>query len=403
LTHCKYVFVHRWRWGDWYGLVFQKVAEQSVLDYSIVEYAYDAITIKKSKIQISNCEIRYNYHSGMSIEVKANPKISRNIISENDYAGIICTLGSHPVLTDNLITLNGIGLVILSSSSPNLGRIEGGINQNPGRNRVLQNEEYDIYNHSGNTIFAQNNAWGTEDFSEIGLNLYDQQDNNQFGSIDFNPLFQTEFESEEVDDLLLLSQNIGSNVDTTIPPTSQASTDIQPSLPVTIPNQDINYNPIPLSVSKEQDFENNTDSLDEINSLPIENLQSLENNPVLIASSDLREDPTASSTDVIDQINYNDVFLEAFLDEGKKNYILKSKIRMNELVLRSMQAGVVRIQVIVDKAGNVESATILKGFNKILDQAALSTARNFRYQPGTINNIPVRFRTIEMFVFSSGI
>jgi len=69
----------------------------------------------------------------------------------------------------------------------------------------------------------------------------------------------------------------------------------------------------------------------------------------------------------------------------------------------AMQAGVVRIQVIVDKAGNVESATILKGFNKILDQAALSTARNFRYQPGTINNIPVRFRTIEMFVFSSGI
>ena len=153
-----------------------------------MEYAYDGITIKKSKIQVSNCEIRYNYHSGLSVDVKSNPKITRNIISENDYAGIICTLGSYPILSDNLITLNGMGLVILSSSKPNLGRLQKGDSYNPGRNRIMQNEEYDIYNHSNKEIFAENNFWSSARLKDIALNLFDNRDDSKYGIIDFNPL-----------------------------------------------------------------------------------------------------------------------------------------------------------------------------------------------------------------------
>ena len=40
-------------------------------------------------------------------------------------------------------------------------------------------------------------------------------------------------------------------------------------------------------------------------------------------------------------------------------------------------------------------------YYKILDNAALNAAKQFRYKPGTVNNRPVRFRTIEVFVFSA--
>ena len=53
------------------------------------------------------------------------------------------------------------------------------------------------------------------------------------------------------------------------------------------------------------------------------------------------------------------------------------------------------------KSGEVEKATILKGFNRILDDVALNTAKRFIYKPGTINGNPVRFRTVEIFVFSA--
>jgi TonB family protein len=59
------------------------------------------------------------------------------------------------------------------------------------------------------------------------------------------------------------------------------------------------------------------------------------------------------------------------------------------------------VQVIVSRSGRVESAKVLRGFNGLLDNAALDAAKKFRYKPGTVNNRPVRFRTIEVFVFSA--
>ncbi len=376
------------RMGDWYGLVFQKVQEQSVLEYCIIEYAYNGVTIKKSRIQISRCEIRYNYHAGVSVEVRANPKLIGNIISENDYVGMICTLGSYPLLTDNLITLNGIGLVILSSSKPNLGYLTEDINYNPGRNRISQNEEYNIYNHSGKEVFAENNIWGTTQFNEIGLKLYDQSDDTKYGLIDIDPLYVEE-EIDQVDDLLLLAQNID-NSETRA--TKPANNQRQFSGNVDTP-QHFSQSPLPQT-----DLEIDT-SGEQISQLPIE----IDDSSPLIASLDSREDPTSNNPVVpepVHQINYNDIFLEVFLDAGKKRYLRKENIKMNELVRRSMQSGLVRIQVIVSKTGKVESATILKGFNKILDSAALSAAKQFLYQPGTINGNLVKFRTVEIFVFN---
>ena len=395
------------RMGDWYGIIFHKVTEQSILDYCVVEYAYVGITIKKSKIQVSNSEIRYNFHSGLSIEVKSNPKISSNIISENDYAGIICTLGSFPILTDNLITSNSMGIVVLSSSQPNLGRMQKGDAYNPGRNRIMQNEEYDVYNHSNKVIFAENNLWSSERLRDVAQNVFDNSDDGKRGVIDYNPLFKEEATTGTVDNLLLLAQ-YNQNPNAAILPVEEQPVAQDQETPESSQPTD----------SKSEILNNNVVVKDSIASLSANIKQNdsitarsilakqIEAEQPILASSQPEAAITTTKQPVqqvktIPQVDYNNIFLEAFLDAGKKEYIQKTNVKVNEILRRTMQSCVVRVQVIVSRNGRVESAKVLRGFNDILDNAALEAAKKFKYKPGTVNNRPVRFRTIEVFVFSA--
>ncbi len=392
------------RMGDWHGIVFHKVTEQSILDYCIVEYAYDGITIKKSKVQVSNSEIRYNYHSGLSIEVKSNPKISSNIISENDYAGIICTLGSYPMLSDNLITSNSMGIVVLSSSQPNLGRMQKGDAYNPGRNRIMQNEEYDIYNHSSKGIFAENNLWSSERLLDVAQNVFDNRDDGKYGVIDYNPLFKKEVAVDTVDNLLLLAQYNQNpnapNLTTTNQENTEELENPEAQLPEEIQAGNLNVESIVV--------EDSTLILkpNDLLSTPSLNSSNIETEPPILASSQPKAEvlvtnqPTQQNENE-PQIDYNNVFLEAFLDAGKKEYIQKSKVKVNEILRLTMQSGVVRVLVIVSRNGRVESAQVLKGVNDVLDNAALEAAKKFKYKPGTVNSRPVKFRTIEVFLFSA--
>ena len=391
------------RMGDWYGIIFQKVTEQSIIDYCIVEYAYEGITINKSKIQVSKCEIRYNYHAGLSIEVKSNPKISGNIISENDYAGIICTLGSYPILSDNLITLNGMGIVILSSSQPNLGRLQKGDSYNPGKNRIMQNEEYDIYNHSNKEVFAENNLWSSPKLNDIAVNLFDNRDDSKYGIIDFNPLYKEEPTTKEVDNLLLLAQNQQINNESA---QSQESPSNQQLSALNKKTETRSETSKTENIAQSNGLADQKQNLKNIEPLDIAKLQAKPVEPPIIASSKpetgISTNEPVAGNETTPQIDYNNIFLEAFLDGGKKEYIMKEKVQLNEIIRRTMQSGIVRIQVVVSKNGYVESAKVLKGFNDVLDEAALKTAKAFQYKPGSINRMPVRFRTIEVFVFSTG-
>ena len=78
--------------GDWYGIELLNPQNISIIDYSIIEYGYDGLSIKKNNPLIRNSQIRLNYNSGINVEVKADPKIIKNIISENGYAGVIASL-----------------------------------------------------------------------------------------------------------------------------------------------------------------------------------------------------------------------------------------------------------------------------------------------------------------------
>jgi TonB family protein len=52
------------------------------------------------------------------------------------------------------------------------------------------------------------------------------------------------------------------------------------------------------------------------------------------------------------------------------------------------------LEVVIDERGNVESAAMRESVNAAYDRNALNATRNWRYQPATLNGIPVKFRKL---------
>ena len=383
------------RMGDWYSVEFLHLKPGTLLDYCIVEYAHNGITIKNSNIIMNNCELRYNYNAGIRTEVKANPEIKNSIISENGYAGLICELGSNPVLTDNLISINRIGVVVFSLSQPNLGHLTPGENYNPGRNSIFSNEEFNFYNHSNKKVFAENNNWGDNGRSAIAIKVYDSDDNNKYGTVDYLPVMRQSGQ-QNLGSMLLLAQN------TNAPPTNSSKT---PAVQKDIkPARSIDNSPTIFSDTTKQ---NTADKiLAEMENLTDEDWDlsnKLDEMSPLIASTTIPEARTrqlpVDSKEVKSQIDYDQVFLELFLDGGKKQYINKHKLDTSRVPRTVWHQGEVRVKVVVDQSGNIESATILRGINDILDHLVIETVKKYEYQSGTINGQLVRFTTSEVFRF----
>jgi TonB family protein len=339
---------------------------------------------------INNSEIRYNYHAGIRTEVKAHPQIINSIISENGYAGLICELGSKPVLTDNLISLNRIGVVVFSLSEPNLGNLRPGESYNPGRNKIYNNEEFNLYNHSNKKIFAENNFWGEETRSSIALKVYDNDDNTKYGTVDYAPVLR-QSSQQNLGSMLLLAQS------TTEPPASTPPTQVSPrqnqsSTKESEPTRQDTTSQISadqnLIAAESVDNEEDTDLSKKLDEMA-----------PLMASISSPEPLAVNSKEVKEQIDYSQTFLELFLDGGKKKYLSKPKLETSQIPRDVWKKGEIRVKVVVDQRGNVESATILRGINEFLNQAVLETVEKYKYQAGKVNGNLVQFTTSEVFRF----
>jgi hypothetical protein len=383
------------RMGDWYSLEFLHLKSGTLMEYCVIEYAHNGLTIKNSHILINNCEVRYNYHAGIRMEVKTTTEIKNSIISENGYAGLICELGSKPVLTDNLISLNRIGVVIFSLSQPNLGNKTPGENYNPGRNNIYNNEEFNLYNHSNKKIVAENNFWGDINRSTIAQKIYDNEDNSKYGAVDIIPVLRQSGQ-QNLGTMLLLAQNTGQSptppapapkVNQTISSSKKESTRV--------------INDTSTSVTKNQNLAENKeeDKIEDIMDLS----KKLDEMSPLMASAAPPEpivnQLAVNSKEVENKIDYNQIFLELFLDGGKKKYLTKPDIKSSRIPRNFWKVGEVRVKVIINKKGQVESASILRGINDIIDQVVLETVNSFEYQTGLINGQAVKFSTSEVFRF----
>ncbi len=403
------------RMGDWYGIVFLSPKQMSIMDFCVVEYAFNGISIKKSSPMIRNSQIRLNYNAGIVAEVKATPRLLKNIISENGYAGIIASLGAKPVLSQNLISLNQIGVIAFSMAQPNLGNTAEGDDYNEGKNRIFDNAEFDLYNHTSMTLLAENNFWGGSANRElIAERIYDGNDEQRYGQIDVEPILGETNLDELIrlsqaspEDNRLASQNAqpgetgaqqgGNNTAQTPPGPAEEITAQNRSNPAGTTGTDGNT----LTPQDAEDAENVPAEANTEQSAARQN-----NNPQLLNTPPSRLENPASENALAQAdndvenvpINYDQIFLETFLDE--KREVLRKRVPQVTDPSLSQFKGKVIIRAVVSKDGRVENASVIRGINPYLDRLAMESAREFRFRVGTIKGVPVRFYTNLVFEFN---
>jgi TonB family protein len=383
------------RMQDWAGIVILNGNRPAVFEFSVVEYAYNGIDIKKSNPVIQNCQIQFNYNAGVKIAVRSKAKLIGNIIRDNGYAGVICETGAQPVLTDNLITKNQIGIIAFGSSRPNLGDLQKGASFNPGRNALFDNLEYDVYNHSANDIKAEGNSWGSKDLKTIMAHIYDKNDADRFGTIDFNPiignvnlfkkmLLAQQPQPSAAKDTSSASAETGAAGVSSVPPAAQKFKSIseQSVSSKKIAGIDTTRKAKAFTPPKAAVTVSKKDS-------------SLVNKP---KAKPAAKDSIKTTLTQKPEINYNQVFLDVFLDRKVK--VLKEVKPIVDDPSKGMyEHGRIVVRVVVSKNGTVERAKILRGLNYYYDQLALDAAMKFRFAPGTVKGVPVRYSTSILFKF----
>lgn len=380
------------RINDWYGIVIKNLNDTSTLQHCVIEYGYKGITCYGSSPLIEDCEIRFNYMAGVSCEVRSRPIIKNSTIFGNDFAGINCELASFPLIENCSIIQNTNGVMIFDRSQPDIGHNPWKEGDSRGQNRILNNFEYDIYNHSTNDIYAQNNLWNTSANSEINRTIYDSEDNSAFGKILVLPTFRSRTQQ------LARRQQTGNAKETT--------TGGQPS---NLSGQTQNS---PISSSPGGDNQNNslgTGSQSDLAAGGSTNGTSKDtsqiNQPsvfvpavpetVFVVKEVFRDDtPKEQNT-----INLDEPIIEGLLDSGKREYIYKATPVYPEIYRMTGHEGNVIMEVIVGKNGRVENFKIVRSDGEKFSAAATEALKETIYQPGTFRNVPVRFKIIERFKF----
>lgn len=394
------------RMQDWYGITISNPRRPSTIEYAVIQYAYNGIVIKKSKPVIKNCQIQFNYNAGIIAEVGAAPKISGNIISDNGYAGVICNTGARPVLSDNMITKNDIGIIVLGTARPNLGNTQAGKDRNIGRNGIFDNQKYNVYNHSSSTVKAENNSWGTKDAREIMVLIYDAEDDKKYGQVDISPVLGGAINLEQK---IILAQNNQTQTQapaagTTETPPAQESGTPQETTGQTEPAQPQDALAVKRSLpadSLQATQPEGTIAQETTDTIAILNQKSdtIQITPPLAVKTSQQEESGEKTKQAPEaSIDYNQIFLDVFLDKGRE--IIKKVRPVISNPERGLRAhGRVIIRVVVGKNGFVESAKVLRGLNPYYDDLALRAAQKFTFRPGTVKGTPVRFSTSILFEF----
>jgi TonB family protein len=363
--------------NDWYGIVIKNFFDPSEIVNCIIEFGYKGITCYGSSPIITGGEIRFNHNSGISCEVKSNPLISKALIFGNGFAGINCELASNPQISGCTILENNFGVMIFSKSAPDLGTSPSTPEKSPGENRISNNFEKDIYNHSSSTIFAQNNIWLFTNPQEIQNLIYDRKSNASYGEVIFQPVFIERRQPAQYPGLIA-GTNPALNTDSSLlnprdsllvsgggsGPSSSPET-VQDSLLANL----IVKKEIPLATQTVRKQKN-------------------------LASNNIASSVTSGTGGLTDE-----PILEAFLDSGKREYDRKANPVYPHIYRQTGTEGDVIIEVIVGFGGNIENYRVLKSDGELFTQAAETALKDFRYKPGKFKGQSVRFKLIERFRF----
>ncbi|MCA9441724.1 MAG: right-handed parallel beta-helix repeat-containing protein, partial [Candidatus Omnitrophica bacterium] len=192
-----------------FGVTFQ-TSSGKIVD-SLIENSYGSAIIcqDRSNPHIEGNTLINNFRGGILCNVNSSPIIVGNNISNNPNAtGIHCVQFSSPIVSENQIIGNNVGVIVQSGSTPTLGRVPEGSSEDPGfelddgRNIISDNFNngvqfvVNVFNQSPNKIYAENNSWGSDNPIEIDATILDDNEAGLYpflpansGMVKFLPLF----------------------------------------------------------------------------------------------------------------------------------------------------------------------------------------------------------------------
>jgi hypothetical protein len=129
--------------------------------------------------------------------------IRNNIIDSNNIQGIGSLGGSGinfngtstvtAIVTRNMIRWNLWGVTIQNSAKPNLGNLNNSDTSDNGFNYIYGNFHNDtipdLFNNTADSIWAENNFWGTGNPSIIEQHIFHKPDNPALGFVDYIPVY----------------------------------------------------------------------------------------------------------------------------------------------------------------------------------------------------------------------
>jgi len=163
--------------GDWVGIEVPADANQKTsIEYALIEHASLGIWFNGGTATVDHSVLQNNFY-GIYVDAGADPVLSNNDIKDNSV-GVWITGASSPVVyPHNTITNNAQGINIIGTGLP------GG---NPApvihENNIVGNTSInlladDFFDAQTVTIDARGNWWGTTTSSIIDNRIYDSNDN----------------------------------------------------------------------------------------------------------------------------------------------------------------------------------------------------------------------------------
>jgi TonB family protein len=409
---------------DWYGIVIKNMSNNSLLKHCLIEYGYKGITCYGSSPDITGCEIRYNQYAGISNEVRSMPVIRSSTLSGNDFAGLVCELASNPVIEKNVITQNLNGIVIFDRSSPDLGRQSAVEGESVGENIILNNFESNIYNHSTNDVFAQNNIWNVAEEVSIQSTIFDNVKNPAKGKVLFMPVFSESATAQS----RLVQQNIEENTnipETKVKEVAEVAATTSLVTTETIPST-VRNSTTPVNRQSNKPSANETSQKPQPqNSQPQNPQPQVDSTRYLAANTAVGTallqpvakdtNPPEANTQPETLIVFKEIpvekaikkkepeitepVIEVLLDGGKRKYAHRKNPQYPKMYLKTGHQGRVLIEVTVDRRGLVEAYRPLRSDGDLFTDAAIEAVKKTRYKPGTYKGKPVKFKIVELYVF----
>lgn len=175
--------------GEWVGIEIPADSNRKTrIEHALIEHASVGVWFNGGSATVDHSTLSDNFY-GIYIDAGAEPVISNNEIREN-AVGLLVTGASRPVIyPHNTVSNNTQGINILGS------RLPGG---NPvpliNENNILANLQVDLladgfFAASNAVLDARGNWWGTSSMTVIGSNIFDAEDNPTGApSVDYLPV-----------------------------------------------------------------------------------------------------------------------------------------------------------------------------------------------------------------------